>query len=127
VTKLSLVPIAAERSDGIASAQTVANISKLAWTIIVLATLRQAWFAVGRLIRFWRDYYLSMQELDCLSDHELRDLRVSRAQISRIAWDEARRRQQSGARQSFGVSRSRDVHSDLPAAGLPRRHDRGRT
>jgi uncharacterized protein YjiS (DUF1127 family) len=83
-----------------ASAQTVANISKLVWTIIVSATLRRADVAVGRLIRLWRDDYLSLQELECLSDHELRDLRVSRAQVSRIAW-EARRRRQSGGRQSF--------------------------
>jgi uncharacterized protein YjiS (DUF1127 family) len=38
---------------------------------------------------FWRDYYQVLRELDGLSELDLRDMRVTRAEISFLAWSEA--------------------------------------
>ena len=39
---------------------------------------------------------LRQRELDRLADHDLRDLRIDRSDISRVAWSEARRRSRGG-------------------------------
>jgi len=94
-----VVPIATNTAGG-CSGQSLTNTSHSAWMVIVLRALRRACFVIGRSIRFWRDYFLSMHELDGLSDHDLRDLRVNRREICRIAWNEARRRRQARSRES---------------------------
>jgi hypothetical protein len=95
----SVVPIATNTTSG-SSGQSVSNTSHSVWTVIVLLALRRACSAVGRSIRFCADYHLSMHELDGLSDHDLRDPRVNRREICRIAWNEALRRQQARSRDS---------------------------
>jgi|SRR5215472_1616334 len=95
-----VVPTATNAAGG-SSDQLVTNASNSAWTSIVLAALRRAGFVVGHPLYFWRDYYLAMLELDGLSDHDLRDLRVSRREICRLAWNESLRRQQLRARESL--------------------------
>jgi uncharacterized protein YjiS (DUF1127 family) len=40
----------------------------------------------------WRDYRRALNELENLSESDLRDLRISEADLSGIAWDEAARR-----------------------------------
>jgi uncharacterized protein YjiS (DUF1127 family) len=99
VTKLSVVPIAADAAEGNSSVQTVIKIAKRGLSVIVLSIPRSC-LALGRWIRFWRDYDRSMQELVRLSDYELRDMGMNRSDISRIARDEALRRVQSGSRDS---------------------------
>ncbi len=48
---------------------------------------------VVHILRAWRRYHTTMQELSILSDRELADLGLTRSQISaaayRCAWDEA--------------------------------------
>jgi uncharacterized protein YjiS (DUF1127 family) len=43
-----------------------------------------------RLFRAWRRYDASVQELYSLGDRELADIGITRSDISRIAWDNAR-------------------------------------
>jgi hypothetical protein len=52
--------------------------------------------AVGRGIRVGASFLPAARELDQLADHDLRDLRIDRSDISRIAWHEARRRSRGG-------------------------------
>jgi uncharacterized protein YjiS (DUF1127 family) len=87
-----VLPIATNTAGG-SSRQSASNTSRSVWTVIVLPAVRRAGFVVERSIRFCRDYYLSMHELDGLSDHDLRDLRVNRREICRIARKEALRQQ----------------------------------
>ncbi len=44
-----------------------------------------------RLFRAWRRYEASVRELSRLGDRDLADIGVTRSDISRIAWDTARR------------------------------------
>jgi uncharacterized protein YjiS (DUF1127 family) len=44
-----------------------------------------------RLFRSWRRYEASVRELSRLGDRELADIGISRSDIPRIAWDNARR------------------------------------
>ena len=101
MTKLSVVPIAADRVDGKAPVRPVDKNFKKIVTIIPLSAPRRAYLAVSRLIRFWIDYEQSVRELAGLSDYELADMRVNRWEISRLAWDEARHRLRSRRGQSF--------------------------
>ena len=101
MTKLSVIPIAAERVDGKALVRPVDKNFKKIVTIILLSAPRRAYLAVSRLIRFWIDYEQSVRELARLSDYELADMRVNRWEISRLAWDEARHRLRSRRGQSF--------------------------
>ena len=43
-----------------------------------------------RLLRTWWRYDESVRELSRLSDRELADIGVSRSEISKIAWENAR-------------------------------------
>jgi uncharacterized protein YjiS (DUF1127 family) len=43
-----------------------------------------------RLFRAWRRYDASVQELYSLGDRELADIGITRSDIPRIAWDNAR-------------------------------------
>jgi uncharacterized protein YjiS (DUF1127 family) len=52
---------------------------------------------IVRALRRGRQYLRALRELDGLHDHDLRDLRIPRADVSRIAWDEACRRMDSAA------------------------------
>jgi len=45
---------------------------------------------IVRLFRAWWRYNNSVRELARLSDRELADIGVSRSEIGRIAWDNAR-------------------------------------
>jgi uncharacterized protein YjiS (DUF1127 family) len=100
MTQFRVVRITTDATGG-NSDQSIPDTSNSVWTSIVLVALRRTGFLVGRPIRFWRDYYLAMRELDGLSDHDLRDLRVSRGEICRLAWKEALRRQQLRSRESL--------------------------
>ncbi len=44
-----------------------------------------------RLFRAWRRYEASVRELNRLGDRELADIGISRSDIPRIAWENARR------------------------------------
>jgi len=98
VSNLSVAPIAAEAAGGSSSGQSGSSISNPARTVVVWVVLRRVCLVVGRSVRFWRDYYQLMHELDGLSDRDLRDLRVSRAEICSVAWSEAWRRWRESAR-----------------------------
>jgi uncharacterized protein YjiS (DUF1127 family) len=43
-----------------------------------------------RLFRAWRRYDASLRELYCLGDRELADIGITRADIPRVAWGNAR-------------------------------------
>ena len=43
-----------------------------------------------RLVRVWRNYDKSLRELSRLGDRELADIGISRSDIQRIAWENAR-------------------------------------
>lgn len=45
-----------------------------------------------RYFRAWKRYNNSMRELTMLGDRELSDIGVSRSDIPRLAWENARRR-----------------------------------
>jgi predicted MFS family arabinose efflux permease/uncharacterized protein YjiS (DUF1127 family) len=57
-----------------------------------LPRLERARTGIVRLSRRAWNYIRVLRELDGLTDHDLRDLRVGRNDLSRVAWDEARRR-----------------------------------
>ncbi len=44
-----------------------------------------------RLLRSWRRYEASLRELSRLGDRELADIGLTRSDIPRIAWENARR------------------------------------
>jgi uncharacterized protein YjiS (DUF1127 family) len=52
---------------------------------------------IVRALRRGRHYLRALRELDGLDDHDLRDLRIPRPDVSRIAWDEACRRMDAAA------------------------------
>ncbi len=43
-----------------------------------------------RMVRIWRNYDRSLRELSRLGDRELADIGISRSDIQRIAWENAR-------------------------------------
>jgi uncharacterized protein YjiS (DUF1127 family) len=43
-----------------------------------------------RMVRVWRNYDKSLRELSRLGDRELADIGISRSDIQRIAWENAR-------------------------------------
>ena len=43
-----------------------------------------------RMVRAWRNYDKSLRELNRLGDRELADIGISRSDIQRIAWENAR-------------------------------------
>jgi uncharacterized protein YjiS (DUF1127 family) len=43
-----------------------------------------------RMVRIWRNYDKSLRELSRLGDRELADIGISRSDIQRIAWENAR-------------------------------------
>lgn len=43
-----------------------------------------------RMVRTWRNYDKSLRELSRLGDRELADIGISRSDIQRIAWENAR-------------------------------------
>lgn len=45
---------------------------------------------VIRLLRVWRRYRKSVQELSDLGDRELLEIGINRNEIASIAWDDAR-------------------------------------
>jgi len=47
--------------------------------------------ALLRFLRQWRRYNASLRELSQLGDRELADIGISRADIPRIAWEDAQR------------------------------------
>lgn len=46
---------------------------------------------IARRLHAWKRYGEAMRELSHLSDRELADIGISRSEISRIAWEHARR------------------------------------
>jgi len=46
--------------------------------------------SIVRYFQDWKRYGVAMQELSQLSDRELADIGITRSDIPRIAWDEAR-------------------------------------
>ena len=51
--------------------------------------MRRACYIVLHRALFWSDYYQVLRELDGLSELDLRDMGVTRAEISFLAWSEA--------------------------------------
>jgi uncharacterized protein YjiS (DUF1127 family) len=45
---------------------------------------------IVRYFNDWKRYGVAMQELSQLSDRELADIGITRADISRVAWEQAR-------------------------------------
>ena len=46
--------------------------------------------SIVRLLSAWKRYGVAMQELSHLSDRELADIGITRGDIQRIAWEQAR-------------------------------------
>ena len=46
--------------------------------------------SIVRLLHAWKRYGVAMQELSHLSDRELADIGITRGDIQRIAWEQAR-------------------------------------
>jgi uncharacterized protein YjiS (DUF1127 family) len=46
--------------------------------------------SIVRLLNAWKRYGVAMQELSHLSDRELADIGITRGDIQRIAWEQAR-------------------------------------
>jgi uncharacterized protein YjiS (DUF1127 family) len=86
MTELSTRSAAAQVPGEASAAPSVTNVPNLHWTS---AVLRRACYFVLRRALFWRDYYQLLRELDGLSELDLRDMGVTRAEISFLAWSEA--------------------------------------
>jgi uncharacterized protein YjiS (DUF1127 family) len=85
----------AEAVDANPPGRPAVNPIALNWAV-GLPLIRRAGVAVGQSIQLWLDYHRSLQELHRLTDDYLRDLKITRGDISGIAWDEARRRSKEG-------------------------------
>jgi uncharacterized protein YjiS (DUF1127 family) len=80
---------AARPVDFVEPGDRAADRGMAALALLRLERARTGIVRTGR--RAW-NYMRVLRELDGLTDHDLRDLRVARTGLSRIAWDEARRR-----------------------------------
>ena len=89
MTELSTRSTAAQVPGEASAAPSVTNVPNLHWTSAVKVVLRRACYFVPRRALFWKDYYQALRELDCLSEFDLRDMGVTRAEISFLAWSEA--------------------------------------
>ena len=89
ITELSTRSAAAQVPGGASAAPSVTNVPNLHSTSAVKVVLRRACYFVLRRALFWRDYYQVLRELDGLSELDLRDMGVTRAEISFLAWREA--------------------------------------
>jgi uncharacterized protein YjiS (DUF1127 family) len=89
MTELSTRSAAAQVPGEASAAPSVTNVPNLLWTSVVKVVLRRACYFVLRRALFWRDYYQVLRELDGLSELDLRDIGVTRAEISFLAWNEA--------------------------------------
>ena len=58
--------------------------------------LRHMALAIGEGIAVGVSFIHAARELDGLADHDLRDLRIDRSDISPVAWSEAYRRSRGG-------------------------------
>ena len=63
---------------------------------IARLALHRMSIAIGHGIAVGVSFVQAARELDGLADHDLRDLRIDRSDISRVAWSEARRRSRGG-------------------------------
>ena len=61
-------------------------------TRVIEPTLRQGCVTACQLVKTIWVHRALLNELDALTDIDLRDLSISPRDIARIAWDEARRR-----------------------------------
>jgi MFS transporter, DHA1 family, inner membrane transport protein len=62
------------------------------WQVRILRAPTEIGRAMVRGLRRGRHYLRARRELGGLDDHDLRDLGIARADVSRVAWDEACRR-----------------------------------
>ena len=92
MTELSTRSAAAQVPREASAAPSVTNASNLHRASAVKVVLRRACYFVLYRVLFWRDYYQVLRELDGLSELDLRDMGVTRAEISFLAWSEACRR-----------------------------------
>jgi uncharacterized protein YjiS (DUF1127 family) len=53
--------------------------------------------SVAHRVLRWRDYCRTLNELESLSERDLQDMRLSKADFNAIAWEEAKRRHKSKA------------------------------
>ena len=88
-TELSTRSAAAQVPGGASAAPSVTNVRDLHRTSAVKVVLRRACYVVLHGALFWRDYHQVLRELDGLSELDLRDMGVTRAEISFLAWSEA--------------------------------------
>jgi len=51
---------------------------------------------VANWFRRSRDYRRTLNELEGLSDSDIRDMKINKLDFTTLAWEEARRRQRSG-------------------------------
>ena len=92
VITVSTRSAAAQVPDETSAAPSVTSVPNVHWTSAVRVVLRRACYFVVRRALFWKDYYQALRELDRLSELDLRDMGVTRAEISFLAWSEACRR-----------------------------------
>ena len=89
MTELSTRSATAQVPGQASAAPAVTTVPILRWTSAVKVVLRRAYYFVLHRALFWRDYYQVLRELDGLSELDLRDIGVTRAEISFLAWSEA--------------------------------------
>ena len=82
MTELSTQSAGAQIPDKASAAPSVTNVPNVHWTSAVKVVLRRACYFVVRRALFWKDYYQALRELDYLSELDLRDMGVTRAEIS---------------------------------------------
>ena len=92
MTELSTRSATAQFPGEASAAPSVTNVPNLHGTSAVKVVLRRACHFVPHRALFWREYYQVLRELDGLSELDLRDMGVTRAEISFLAWSEACRR-----------------------------------
>ena len=89
MTELSTRSAAAQVPGKMSAAPSGTNVPNLHSTRAVKVVLRRACYFVLRRALFWRDHYQVLRELDGLSELDLRDMGVTRAEISFLGWNEA--------------------------------------
>jgi uncharacterized protein YjiS (DUF1127 family) len=129
MTELSTRSSAAQVPSEASAALSATNVPNLHWTSAVKVVLRRACYFVLRRALFWRDYYQVLRELDGLSELDLRDMRVTRAEIPSspgtrrtcatrsVAAPQSLRRRDSQLEETYGNSGHRKTRRQRNAGG----------
>ena len=91
MSERNTMPISPREERAVSFGGTAGRVDVENPIIAAARAVRQALIGVGRAAISWWHCHRALRELDSLTDRDLRDLKVSRADFSYMAWSEARR------------------------------------